>query len=250
MATQRSNTPVAATPVLRAIPLDQIDTDDTQPRQHKGDLRELIASIRDRGVLQPITVSQQGSNQYRIVAGERRYTAAKKAGLKVIPAMVMQVGTPQERLELQIIENLHREDLTPLDEANSYRRLIKEFGLTQRQLAVTLNKSDAAISQTLKILELPEDLLNDLQTSETPVTKSVLLEIANETNPVRQARLVDLARNGASVQQLRTTRYEKRSSTCSLRLDGATVTIRVHKLHAAPEDFRRALSAAGKELGS
>ena len=236
-------------PILKHIPLHQIEPDPTQPRKDLGDLTELVASVKDRGVIQPITVSPNGSDNYLIVAGGRRFAAAKKAGLKEIPALIARVGSKQERLELQIIENLHREDLSPFDEAQSYRRLIDDFGMKQRELAATLSKSDAAISQTLKILELPKSLLQELQMSEVPLSKSVLLEIANENDPTRRSNLVALAKNGASVQQLRTIRYEKRSSTRSMKLDGATVTIRVHKLNAVLEDFMRALAEAGKKMG-
>ncbi|HWH68368.1 MAG TPA: ParB/RepB/Spo0J family partition protein [Candidatus Sulfotelmatobacter sp.] len=236
-------------PQLIHIPLAQIEPDPNQPRKDLGDLSDLVASIKDRGVIQPIVVSKHAPAKYQIIAGERRFTAAKRAGLPEIPALVAQVGSPKERLELQIIENLHREDLTPLEEAQSYRRLISEFGIKQTELAALLKRSDATISQTLKILELPQPTLHEIQTSEIQFTKSVLLEIANEPSPTRRQRLIHEAKRGASVKELRSLRYEKRSSTKAIKLDSATVTIRVHKLNCAPEDFQWALLEASKTLG-
>jgi ParB family chromosome partitioning protein len=233
-------------PSLKVIPVEYIEVDPQQPRKNLGDLRELAASIRERGLLQPIMVTQNGPNKYVIIAGERRFTAAKEAGLKEIPALIGAVENSRERFELQIIENLHREDLNPIDEAYAYQRLIKDFGMKQRELAASLTKSPAAISQTLKILDLPEHELNELQTSKVSLSKSVLLEVANEENPAKRRRLIEKAKLGGSVQALRTIRYQKRSSTEAIKLDGATVTLRLHKLNATREDFKRALQAAIK----
>ena len=141
---------------IRTLRLSQIDPNRSQPRQYFEDesLDELSDSIRQFGVLQPILVQKKG-NRYEIIAGERRWRAARKAGLTEIPAIVREY-TDQETLELSLIENIQREDLNPIEEAKAFRRLVEEFSLRQEDLAVRVSKSRTAITNSLRLLKLDE----------------------------------------------------------------------------------------------
>ncbi len=126
-----------------------------QPRQHFDDeaLASLTESIRELGVLQPILVRPDGPDLYELIAGERRWRAARNAGLALIPAIVRSTAD-QGSLEQAIVENLHREDLNALEEAAAYRQLVDDFGLTQDEVAVRVGKSRSAVSNTLRLFQL------------------------------------------------------------------------------------------------
>ncbi len=160
------------------IPLAQIEPDPDQPRRDLGDLEELKASIREHGLIQPLIVSPAGGERFRIIAGERRYTAAKGLGMEAIECVVRTIEE-HRRLETQLIENIHRKDFNPVEEAMAYRRLMDEFKLSQRALATRVARSPATINETLRILTLPNDMLESVRTSEH-LSRSVLLEIAKQ----------------------------------------------------------------------
>lgn len=140
------------------LPIDQIKPNEGQPRKvfDPGDLADLADSIKQNGVLQPILVRKVGAT-YEIVAGERRYQAAKQAGLKEMPVIIREVSD-EDVFKLALIENLQRSDLTPLEEARGYKKLIKEKGLTQEELAQALSKSRSAITNTIRLLDLPPEV--------------------------------------------------------------------------------------------
>ena len=144
------------------IPLDEIDVSGSQPRRRFVDhtIAELAQSIASHGVLQPILVEPVGS-RYRIIAGERRFRAAGRAGLQRIPALV-RTSTDDERLTLALIENIQREDLTPLEEAQAYRRLIEVSGISQEDLATRVGKNRSTISNSLRLLGLPVEMQDAL----------------------------------------------------------------------------------------
>jgi ParB family chromosome partitioning protein len=141
---------------LLSIPVGAIEPNPNQPRQHFDEeaLAELAASIRDVGVLQPLLVRPLGDGRYQLVAGERRWRAARRAGVDVVPALVRD-ATDVASAEQALIENLHREDLSPLEEAAAYQQLIEDFGLTHEVLAGRVGKSRSAITNTLRLLTLP-----------------------------------------------------------------------------------------------
>ncbi len=141
---------------VQQVPLAQLRPSPFQPRlsMDEGAIAELSASIASKGVLQPILV-RPAENGYEIVAGERRFRAARQAGLVTIPAVVRELSD-QETLEIAIIENLQREDLNPMEEARAYKQLL-EFGLTQEKVSEAVSKSRSAIANTLRLLTLPED---------------------------------------------------------------------------------------------
>jgi len=177
------------------VPVENIEPDPDQPRKNMGNVDELMASIQEHGIIQPIVVSPHGNEMFRIIAGERRFCAAKGLGLKTVPTIIRTVEE-HRRLEVQLIENIHRQDLNPLEEAGAYRRLMDEFQLSQRQLATRLGKSPAAINETLRILSLPEEILESVRTSER-LTRSVLLEIAKQDNEPARDALWQAALNGS-----------------------------------------------------
>lgn len=145
-------------PAETEIALSLIDPDRSQPRQYFDEeaLEELTASIRIHGVIQPLLVQKKG-NRYVIVAGERRWRAAKEAGLKKVPVVVKSF-TKESGLEVSLIENLQREDLNPLEEAKAYKRLADEFSMKQDEIASKVGKSRAAVTNTMRLLNLDDEV--------------------------------------------------------------------------------------------
>ncbi|MFO7155024.1 MAG: ParB/RepB/Spo0J family partition protein [Pseudomonadota bacterium] len=143
---------------VASIPIEDILPDRNQPRRHfdEAQIEELAASIRSKGVIQPILVRKDGE-KYRIIAGERRWRAAQRAGLRTLPALVKEV-TERQAFELALIENIQRADLNPIEEAEAYRRLIEEFGLTQEGCAERVGKERSSIANSLRLLRLPEEV--------------------------------------------------------------------------------------------
>ncbi|MDR7463560.1 MAG: ParB/RepB/Spo0J family partition protein [Armatimonadota bacterium] len=148
--------------LVRDLSVHEIRPSRLQPRSQVSpeDVEELAASIVDRGVLQPIVV-RPADDGYELVAGERRWRAAMAAGLQVVPAIVRNLSD-QDALEVALLENIQREDLRPMEKARAYRRLQQEFGMTQDQIAARLRKSQAAIANTLRLLQLPEEVQKSL----------------------------------------------------------------------------------------
>jgi ParB family chromosome partitioning protein len=140
------------------IPVSAVSPTPHQPRQAMDAeaLAELAASIRAHGVIQPLVVTRAGDS-YRLIAGERRWRAAQLANLRTVPAILKET-TPREMLELALVENIQRADLNPLEEANAYRQLMDEFGLTQQLVAQQVGKSRTAVANTVRLLRLPEEV--------------------------------------------------------------------------------------------
>ena len=144
---------------VRTIPVDRIESNPQQPRLifDVDALDELSASIREHGVLQPILVRPLGNNRYQLIAGERRWRASKEAGLATIPALVEELDD-DTALEISIIENLQREDLSPLDEASMYDRMVREHGYSIRKLAEKLGKDKGYLENRLRLADAPEEI--------------------------------------------------------------------------------------------
>ena len=144
---------------VRTIPVDRIESNPQQPRMifDVDALHELSASIREHGVLQPILVRPLGNNRYQLVAGERRWRASKEAGLATIPALVEELDD-DTALEISIIENLQREDLSPLEEASMYDRMVREHGYSIRKLAEKLGKDKGYLENRLRLADAPEEI--------------------------------------------------------------------------------------------
>lgn len=153
-------------PQLAEVPIDDIVPNPRQPRQVVEDvsLQELADSIREHGVIQPLLVTEvpvserplYGGARYQIIAGERRWQAAKLAGLSKVPAVIKE-ATPEESLQIALVENIQRADLTPLEEAAAYRQLIDEFGLTQEKVAARVGKNRVSVANALRLLQLGDE---------------------------------------------------------------------------------------------
>jgi ParB family chromosome partitioning protein len=149
---------LAAGRAFLSLPIEAVERNPGQPRKRfdEARLEELAASIREHGVVEPILVRRQGQ-RYRIVAGERRWRAAQRAGLKEIPALVRE-ATDVQAFELALVENLQRADLNAIEEAEAYQALVDEHGLTQEQVAERVGKERSSVANALRLLKLPDDV--------------------------------------------------------------------------------------------
>lgn len=182
--------------------INDLEPNRTQPRQSfdDGAMTELADSIAQHGVLQPILVRPLLSGGYQIVAGERRWRASRMAGLTTVPAVIRDL-TDSEVMQLALIENLQRENLKPLEEANGYKMLMDNFEFTQEEIAKTVGKSRPAITNALRLLNLPEDMQNMLERGEmTAGHARTLLSFKNEDQMKAAARRVTM--EGISVREL------------------------------------------------
>ena len=186
----------AGSPVGQFIPVEDIDPNPNQPRQNVGDLSELIASIREKGVLEPILVRRKES-RFQIVAGERRYRAAVEAGLPEIPSVVKDLTDP-EVMEIGLIENLQRKDLTAFEEADGLRVLADAHGYTHEMMAEKLGKSRTTVTETLTLASMP-DRVRELCRLADISSKSLLIQIVRQQTPEKMVSFVDsLQKTGGS----------------------------------------------------
>jgi ParB family chromosome partitioning protein len=191
-------------PVGRMISMEQIDPVSGQPRRQMGDLSDLVASIKEKGVLEPILVRRDGV-RYRIIAGERRYRASRQAGLTQIPCIEIDVDD-KGTLEISLIENLQRRDLSPIEEAHGIRQLCERFLYTHEEVARKLGKSRSAITEILTLTQIPPEVV-EYCLEHGIGTRSLLLAIAREPDPqamlalAEQIRTRNLTRD--EVRQLR-----------------------------------------------
>ena len=193
----------AGTPIGRLIPIDEIDPNPDQPRQVMGDLSELIASITEKGILEPLVVRQRGT-RFQIIAGERRYQAAVQVGLRELPAVIRDVDDT-EMLELALIENLQRKDLTAFEEAEALQGLAESCGYTHEDLARRIGKSRSSVTESLALTGMPEDVRHLCRLADIS-SKSLLLQIVRQDTPEKMTALLEKIASqggGATRQQLR-----------------------------------------------
>jgi ParB family chromosome partitioning protein len=192
----------AGTPVGRMVPIDLIDPNPNQPRQVMGDLSELIASIAEKGIIEPLVVRQRG-DRYQIIAGERRYQASVQAGLRELPVVVREVDDT-EVIELALIENLQRKDLTPFEEAEALQGLAERCGYTHEDLARRLGKSRTSITESLSLASMPDEIRNLCRLADIS-TKSLLLQVVRQETSEKMTALIEKIadQGGATRQQLR-----------------------------------------------
>jgi ParB family chromosome partitioning protein len=202
------------TPVGKMVPLSTIEPDPNQPRSTMGDLDELVSSIRDKGVLEPILVrprpglaeadSEGGPAGvlYRIISGERRFRASQEAGLYEVPVIEMDVSE-QEALEIALIENLQRKDLTPFEEAEGYRLLAENHGYTHEEISASVGKSRTVITESLSLLQMPPRVRDTVQALAIN-SKSLLLEVLKAGDEGEMIDLLEeVARRGLNRDDLR-----------------------------------------------
>lgn len=183
------------TPIGKLAPLSEIEPDPGQPRSTMGDLADLVGSIRDKGVLEPLLVRKHPDagpgeeKAYRIISGERRYHAALEAGLFEVPVIVLEVSD-EEALEIALIENLQRKDLTPFEEAEGYRMLADRHSYTHEQIAEAVGKSRPAVTETLALLQIPPRVRDAVQALGI-TSKTVLLEILKARSEEEMIQLLE-----------------------------------------------------------
>ena len=187
------------------IPVSAIETNPGQPRQNVGDLEELKASIESKGILEPILVRPIASGKFQIISGERRFRAAIEAGLTEVPCIEFDVEE-NEVLEIALIENLHRKDLTAFEEAEGFQSLIDRFEYTHQRVAETVGKSRVGITEALSLLRIPEDLREECRRAD--IARSSLLEIARAGSREKMEELILALRSGATRDVLRKKKEE------------------------------------------
>lgn len=153
---QRSES--SATAGLANIPLDQISPNPYQPRKtfNEASIEDLARSVREHGIVQPLVVTRSGDHRYQLIAGERRFRAAQRAGLRTVPAVVKELTQKGDALQIALIENIQREDLNPIEEAIAYHQLHEEFGLTQEEISRRVGKERSTVANFLRLLKLPD----------------------------------------------------------------------------------------------
>ena len=174
------------------LPLQKIEPNRLQPRKsfNEEELAALADSIRQHGVIQPLTVRLLDTGYYQIIAGERRWRAARMAGLREVPVVIIEADD-KKSMELALIENLQRADLTPIEEARGYQQLIGEYGLTQEQVADRVSKSRPAVANAMRLLSLPDEILSMVESGKlTAGHARALLSIKDERQQLAVAQKV------------------------------------------------------------
>jgi ParB family transcriptional regulator, chromosome partitioning protein len=177
----------AGAPIGRLIPIDRIEPNPNQPRQVMGDLSELMASIAEKGVIEPLIVRQRGDH-FQIIAGERRYQASVQVGLRELPVVIRDVDD-NEIIEVALVENIQRKDLTAFEEAEALYSLANRSAYTHEALARKLGKSRTSITESLALNAMPEDVKNLCRLADI-TSKSLLLQVVRQSTPQKMMALV------------------------------------------------------------
>jgi ParB family chromosome partitioning protein len=186
-------------PVGRLIPIEDIEPNPRQPRQEIGDLTELAASVRENGILEPVLVRPDGA-RFQIIAGERRYRAALEVGLAEVPCVVRD-ATDAEVMELALVENLQRKDLSAFEEADGLKALATTYGYTHEKMAQKLGKSRTSITETLALTAIPDDVREMCRLADIH-GKSLLLQVVRQSDPRKMADFVErMRRDGVATRQ-------------------------------------------------
>lgn len=241
---------------VQKVSTDAIHPNREQPRQHfdKQALEELAASIKRYGVLQPLVITPQGKDRYRIIAGERRWRAAQIAGLKTVPAIVRSLKE-LEQLEIALVENVQRVDLSPLEQALSIQKLHDQFSLDYATIAKRLGKASSSVNNTVRLLQLPESVRTALQ--EKRITEGHARSVlALKPDTAKQEDLLRLIlQNGWSVRQAEqyVTAVKKGAATTTdakKRLQTSTAdTRKLSRAVKAPVRLRRTANGGRLEFG-
>ena len=197
----------AGSPIGRMVPIDLLEPNPDQPRQVMGDLSELMASIAEKGIIEPLVVRQRGG-RYQIVAGERRYQAAVQVGLRELP-VVIRDADDTEVIEVALIENLQRKDLGAFEEAEAMASLAERCGYTHEDLARRLGKSRTSVTESLALAQMPDEVRNLCRLADIS-SKSLLLQVVRQQAPEKMIALIEqLTRDGRGA----VTREQARKAT-------------------------------------
>lgn len=199
-------------PIGRMISIDRLEPNPQQPRIEIGDLSELVASIREKGVLEPLLVRpSEVGGRFMIISGERRYRAAREAGLREVPCIEMEVDD-RAVAEIALIENLQRKDLTPFEEADGFAMLVERFGYTHEEVARKIGKSRSSVTEVLSIAGLPPDVREQCRRADIS-SKSLLLQIARQPDEESMrafvARVVEQGMTRDEARRARTDRQAR-----------------------------------------
>lgn len=229
--------PSLATSTERKVPLTEIRPNPRQPRRFFDEQRlaELADSIRHQGVLQPLVV-RKAEQGYELIIGERRLRAAQRAGLERVPVVIKEVSNA-ESLEMALVENIQREELTPIEEALAYRQLMEEFNLTQEEVANRVGKSRPVVTNLLRVLNLPDEIKEEIDRGNLSVGHArALLSLDTPEQQIAMAR--QIMRHGWSVRETETlvARAEKSSSGLTPQAQNADGSARLDVHFAAIEE--------------
>jgi ParB family transcriptional regulator, chromosome partitioning protein len=196
----------------RMVPVDKIRPNPDQPRKFLGDLRDLPESIREKGVLEPLLVRfVPHEDCYYIISGERRYHSSRAAGLREVPC-IEKIADDAETLELALIENLQRKDLTPFEEADGLQRLAEQFEYTHEDIAKKIAKARSSVTETMSLRVIPEEL-RKICVEHGIVSKSLLLQVARQPNERKMAEAIHrIAQAGLTRDEARRERQEESNS--------------------------------------
>jgi ParB family transcriptional regulator, chromosome partitioning protein len=205
---------LAAARASLEVDIDLLEPNDYQPRGHMEDERldDLTQSIRSNGIIQPIIARALDQGRYQIIAGERRWRAAQRAGLQRVPVVIKDVGTDdrQRRLEMALVENVQRENLNPIEEAQAYQKLVDEFGLKHDDIAAHVGKDRSSVANTLRLLRLPAEVRAEVASGRLSMGHArAIVSLASEADQRRVAR--DVLTRNLSVRE--TEAIVKRAST-------------------------------------
>jgi ParB family chromosome partitioning protein len=181
------------------VPIEQIDANPHQPRQVMGDLSELMASIAEKGIIEPLIVRQRGP-RFQIIAGERRYQAAVQVGLREVP-IVIRESDDNEVIEIALIENIQRKDLTPFEESEALASLASRCNYTHEDMARRLGKSRTSVTESLSLNGIPEEVKNLCRLADIN-SKSLLLQVVRQGDPQKMVALVEkITREGGLTRE-------------------------------------------------
>ena len=245
--------------VGRMIPLDKIRPNPDQPRKALGELRELTDSIREKGVLEPLLVRfVPREDTYYIISGERRYHASKAAGLHELPC-IEKIADDAETLELGLIENLQRKDLTPFEEADGLQRLATHFDYTHDDIARKIGRARSSVTETMTLTVIPDAVRKDC-IERGLLTKSILLQVARQPNEKKMHEMVSrIAQGGLTRDEARKARKEESASDSrprpfqfDYRADDESFHVRVQfrKTHVSREELAATLRRILREIES
>ena len=242
-------------PVGRMIPIDQLEVNPDQPRQMVGDLTDLIASITEKGVLEPILVRMNRVNgKFMIISGERRYRASLAAGLSEIPCIEKDVDDA-EVAEIALIENLQRKDLTAFEEAEGLQSLIDRFQYTHEQIAERIGKARSSVTETLSLNTIPPDVRQMCLDAQV-TSKSMLLQVARQSSRAKMIELVrrfgqgEISRDEARQERLRGEKTRPRHYVFRFRppTKDFSLEIKFNKTNVEKEELIQTLSSILKAL--
>jgi ParB family chromosome partitioning protein len=244
----------AGAPVGRMVSIELLDPNPDQPRQAMGDLSELIASVTEKGIIEPLIVRQRGG-RYQIIAGERRYHAAVQSGLQELPVVVRDVDDT-EMLELALIENIQRKDLTAFEEAEALHSLAQRCGYTHEDLAKRLGKSRTSVTESLSLHNMPAEVRRVCRVADI-TNKSLLLQIVRQGEAQKMLALAEkiASQGGATREQVRKETQKPKAGrpkayTFNFKPQNKSFNLRLsfNKKSASKEDVIGALEAILEEL--